>query len=108
MRFSPRELGADALSVSVRNVVDSGEAARRLGREEVSVVRKRQVSGQSPAEPHDEEPLRYGQPEPQAVKKSVVGLSLVIHLTQMVSWHSRKRIGEHLPKFAYSTKAAPE
>jgi hypothetical protein len=64
MRVWPRELGADALSVSVRTVVDSDEAAGRLGREEALAARKRQVGSQSPAEPRDEEPMLYRGPKP--------------------------------------------
>jgi hypothetical protein len=71
MAVWPRELGADTLSVSIRNVADSGEAARRLGREEASAARKRQLGGQSPAELGDREPLLDGDQNGKVVKKSM-------------------------------------
>jgi hypothetical protein len=60
----PRELGTDALSVSARTIIGSGEAARRLGWGEASVARERQVGDKSPAEPRDKESLLYQRPKP--------------------------------------------
>jgi hypothetical protein len=83
----PRELGIDVPSVSARNMIGSGEPARRLGWEEASVARERQVGIKALLNRATRSRCFPDGQNRQGVKKSMVRLSLVADFTQVVSCH---------------------